>query len=298
MGVAGYFDGDLFVRSNYPRKMGTRRSAYSVGWGSPAARIVMGEGIPYLFTRPGDVLRRDRNRWRRLPIRLPEPESRGAALIYAAHSPDGGLVLYRSPRTLIWTSLRGLESNRFRVERTPEDFSFLRFLGSDALYALGRNRVFYRRDGPGNWSELGRLPSREGTEAIRGLTSLADGTPAIAAERGLFLLSDEQTRLISTDNLMHRAGVPVTQGTQQANWIIRVVPMENRDDLLWIRGENQGLLGGLGYREVFWRCPGNITPVAGFNLSSHQIIVGNEGELCELTGSRCLQIHEQELNRR
>lgn len=298
-GLAGYYVADRFVREDYPRP--GPRSQY--GHASyPAARVLHHDGTLFLFTRHGEAHRWEGGRWVSVLDQFPSRTGTRGQVDWVIETPDGRLLIQIHARLLAWASRQELATSRFELETTPTFFTSLAFVGG-TLHGLGwaddgNTPAFRRRDGPGRWPVLATLPNQEVTGTLLGVVDLGQGTPAVVAGRGLFILAGDQVELVAVNAMLRQAGVPIDVQAQRETWIIEYVQVTGQSPLYRLHGADPGLLGRESGQSLFRACPTANNGLAGaFRIGSTLRVVTRDGSILDLEGERCRLVRPRVIER-
>jgi hypothetical protein len=135
---------------------------------SPGGFVVELEGLVYLFTHGGQVLRRDGARWTQLDVDL-VPDQDSEQINDAFVGPDGRLVLHVHSQLIFLGDRAGLERGVLVREPTPSFYTWIGHVDG-VLHGLGWDetgnvRALHRRTGPRRWEVITRLPINDPSDS-------------------------------------------------------------------------------------------------------------------------------------
>jgi len=259
-GYAAFFDGVALSRRDYPQKQGS--SAYETA-SIAAARVVLRDGVPFLFTRPGEVFSWSGS-WQKLPVRLAAADGPDVQVDEVLLLPDGRWAVYLHARTLLLASHEDLLASRFAVERTPSYLSWVGLIGGKihgaGWDASGNRRAALRLDGPGVWKTW-PLPA----DQVHGLIRTPGAELAAVVSDGLLVFEREGEAVAPTLRRVVGPGSYLLGVTAGPGPLLRVI------------GQQAGLVELTGQGPVLWSF--SATPVGGFAGPSGLLGVLQGGEV-------------------
>jgi hypothetical protein len=191
-GLAAFSDGRSVTRHDYP--MDAAPDWAHLDWSVyPAARVVVIDGRPWLFTVYADVLRWSGAVWDRIPVRWP-----GVAdthqVDFAGLGPGGTLLMQFHSDTLAWAEDRSIGARWASESTAPQYYTWLGPVG-DGLYGTGflnqgPGRTLERRAGKARWEVVSALGTELAVGDLLGVVRLPGGPLAVVTRRGMLVVGD------------------------------------------------------------------------------------------------------------
>jgi hypothetical protein len=188
-GYAARVVGDQKGQCDYPLVRGAPDGSYGHAE-IPAARVVIRAGVPYLFTRAGEVYSWASDRWARLPVRFPQGPWAGTQVDEVLLTPQGGWIIHLHATDLLRASHEDLLASKFAVEHLPTYVTSLALLDG-RLYGLGwdgsgSRRALRRQEAADRWSTMPLDLS-----SVHGLIRTPRAEIAVVGDDGLLIVEQE-----------------------------------------------------------------------------------------------------------
>ncbi len=190
-GSEGYLarvDGNSRGQFDYPRLRGSPDGATYEHSVIPAARVVIRQGTPYLFTRPGEVYVWAQGAWSRLSIDFPTGGLR--QLDEVLLTDQGEWIFFFHSPILLRASHEDFLAGRFTTETLPTYVTWLGLL-DHTLYGLGwegstSKRAIYKREAASRWATI---PTD--LDIVYGLIRTPQAEIAAVTDDGLLIVEQE-----------------------------------------------------------------------------------------------------------
>ena len=215
-----------------------------------ASRVVVRRGVPFLFTRPGEVYTWGPGGWARLPMHFTSSSVPEVQVDEVLLTPQDEWIVHLHTTTLLRASHENLLASRFATEQIPTYVTWLGLLGG-SLYGLGwegstERRTVYKLVG-GRWQIF---PT--GLVKVHGMIRTPQDEIAVVTDDSLVVIEQEgQQTTPRTRKLLAEGSYfqePIAIGART---------------LITVIGREAGLVELLPAGPQIWRFPGATSSIVG-----------------------------------